>query len=207
MRHMWAAVMVSLALWLAAAAQNDRPKPKVSSEPLTAEQIAVYRAVLEDYTRGNGGSLNLANKTEPLEQSAPFFDKECVKGVAQETADNSVPVVHQLNRSVALNPKFVLVDPERQHKKIQERDPQNLIQRAIDNREEVPDNKIDESVKQAFEVGLFTLSEIIFDKQYRRAVVTYSFVCGRLCGHGNTLVLKKAGQKWKVSKRCGGWIS
>jgi hypothetical protein len=67
--------------------------------------------------------------------------------------------------------------------------------------------KIDDSVKQAFQTGLFTLSEIVFDKDHRRAVVTYSFVCGTLCGNGDTLLLKKVGQHWRVAKRCGGWIS
>jgi hypothetical protein len=28
-----------------------------------------------------------------------------------------------------------------------------------------------------------------------------------LCGNGNTLVLKKVGQYWRVTRRCGGWVS
>jgi hypothetical protein len=33
------------------AAQDHTPKPKVSKDPLTTEQIAVYRAVLENYVK------------------------------------------------------------------------------------------------------------------------------------------------------------
>jgi hypothetical protein len=54
------------------------------------------------------------------------------------------------------------------------------MKRAIDDREEVTEKQVDDSVKRAFETGLFTLTEIIFDKQHRRAVVAYSFVCGGL---------------------------
>jgi hypothetical protein len=207
MRQIWAVVMVSLAISVAGATQEDAPKPKVSKDPLTAEQIAVYRTVLRDYTKGSGGSLNLADKTEPLDQSGPFFDKSCMKGLELEPAESSVPVVHQLDFAVASNKKFVLVDPERQEEKIKANDTQNLMKRAIDDGEKVSDKQIENSVKQAFATGLFTLTEIMFDKQHLHAVVAYSFVCGMLCGHGNTLILKKVGQEWKVSKRCGGWVS
>jgi hypothetical protein len=100
-----------------------------------------------------------------------------------------------------------LVDPDRQEQKVKENDPQNLMKSAIDEGERVSDKQIENSVKQAFATGLFTLTEIRFDKQHHHAMVAYSFVCGGLCGHGNTLILKKVGQGWKVSKRCGGWIS
>lgn len=43
MRQIWVVVMASLALSVSAATQDDAPKPKVSKDPLTAEQIAVYR--------------------------------------------------------------------------------------------------------------------------------------------------------------------
>jgi hypothetical protein len=68
---------------------------------------------VQNYTKGSDGSLNLANKTEPLEQSGLVIVKACVKGLELEGADKSVPVVHQLDSSVALNQKFVLVDPNR----------------------------------------------------------------------------------------------
>jgi hypothetical protein len=34
----------------------------------------------------------------------------------------------------------------------------------------------------------------------RRAVVAYSFVCGMLCGNGNTLVLKRDGVAEPLSR-------
>jgi hypothetical protein len=207
MRHIGMIVMASLALSMAAATQDDAPKPKVSKHPFTTEQIAVYRAVLEDYRNGFDGALNVASKSEPLDQSELTLDKTCVKGLELENTGSSGSFVHELSSAVAVSPKIVLVDPDRQQKKVEENDPQRLMKRAIDDGEKVTDKQLDDSLKQAFATGLFTLTEIVFDKQHRRAVVAYSFVCGSLCGHGNTLVLKKVGQKWKISKRCSGWVS
>jgi hypothetical protein len=206
-RSSCAVVICSLAVSLTVVAQNDTPKPKVSGKSLTPEQVAVYRAVLEDYTRGWKAALNLANKTEPLEESGPFSTEGCIQGLQLEAGENSVPVIHQLDSSVTLNLRIVLVDPHRQQEKIKKGDPQNLIKKSIDDHEKVTDKQLDNSVKQAFNNGLFTLSEIRFNKEHRRAVLTYSFTCGMLCGHGNTLILKKVGEKWKVDKKCGGWIS
>jgi hypothetical protein len=205
-RDICAVVALGFVLSLTAAAQTDSSKPKVSSDPLPAEQIAVYRAVLEDYTKGAGGNLNLANKTELLER--PGSDDACVKGLDLEAPQSSAWVVHQFATTEALGPKVVVVDPDQQDKQVKDNDPQKLIKSAIDDHEKVTDKQLDDSIKRAFETGLFTLSEVVFDKQHRHAVVAYSFVCGGLCGHGNTVVLKKVGQKWKVVNRCGGgWVS
>lgn len=211
MRRVSTVITLILALSLTAAMQGDAPKPKVSKEPLTPEQIAVYRAVLEyymeqDYAKESHSTLNLANRTEPLERSDPLLDAECIKGTTLEAAGDSGPVFHQLDPAVAPSPRVVLVDPDPRKRKIEEGDPHRLVERAVEG-EKVTDKEIEDSVKKAFENGLFTLSEIIFDTQHRHALVTYSFVCGTLCGHGDTLLLKRVGQKWKVSKRCGGWVS
>jgi hypothetical protein len=207
LRLVCAAVIVDLSLSLAAVAQDGVSKPQVSKDPLTSEQMAVYRSVLQGYTNGSDSPLNVANKTAPMDTSGPFFDKACVRGLELENTRTSTEVVHQLDSSLALDRKFILVDPDQQEEKIKENDPQHLIKRAISGEEEVTTKKLDTAVTHAFETALFTLTEIIFDKRHRRAVVGYSFVCGGLCGHGNTLVLKKVGEKWRVSKTCGGWVS
>ena len=199
-RYMTAVLMV---FSLGGVAQEGSTKPTMSSTPLTTEQIAVYRAVLTDYLKGSNGALNLANVTEPIGES----EKACLAGRDSAVIMESASVIHRIEPSVVANTKIVLVDPDRQQKTIKENDPQNLIKKAIDDHQKVTDEELDQSVKSAFDSGLFELSEVVFDKGHRRAVVSYSFVCGGLCGNGNTLLLKKAGENWKVAKRCGGWIS
>ena len=202
MRQVWT-TMIFVAVTFCAVSQENTPKPEVSHDSLTSEQIAVYRAVLRDYLKGSDGALNLADTTGPLDQS----DKPCFKGIGMGGTKDPVPLIHKLEPSLVAHTKIVLVDSERQQSTVKQNDPQNLIKKAIDDHEKVTDEQLDQSVKQAFQSGLFTLSEIAFDKEHRHAVVGYSFVCGLLCGHGNTLALKKIGRDWRVTKRCGGWIS
>jgi hypothetical protein len=165
-----------------ALSQDGPPKPKVSKDAMTDEQLAVYRAVLNDY-----------------------IDTGCVQGIRPEQTDNSSPVVHAFAAAPA--PNVVVVDPEQQESKVKENDPQNLMKKAIDKREPATDEQLNKSLKLAFSTGLFSVSEIIFDKSHRRAMVGYSFVCGSLCGHGNALVLVKTRNGWKVRKTCSSWIS
>lgn len=151
--------------------------------------------------------MNVANRTELFDQSGPMSDKACFSGIRLETTHAQSLTVHRLDAAVALDSGIELVDPDKQQETIKGNDPQELVKKVVDDREVVTDKQIDESVKHAFHTGLFTLSEIVFDKEHRRAIVTYSFVCGSLCGNGNTLVLKRTGRGWRVTKRCGGWVS
>ena len=180
-------------------AQEQSKKPKVSTNLLTDEQLAVYRAVLKDYTKDSPGNLNLSSKTYPMK-----LDEGCAKGIKPERMESVV--LHAF--TAALTPNVTLVDPEQQETKIKQNDPQNLAKRAIDKRVVVTDKQLNESVELAFSTGLFSFSEIIFDKGHRHAVVAYSFECGSLCGHGNNVVLIRTGNKWKVKGSCGAsWIS
>jgi hypothetical protein len=173
--------VVLLVLSLGAFTQENPPKPKVSNDPLTTEQIEVYRAVLRDFLNGSDGPLNLANVTEPLDTRV----LGCFKGMDVGVTKEAVSVLHRLGPSLVADTKIVLVDPERQQ-------------------------QVDPSVKNTA-VYIFGLSEIAFDKQHLRAVVAYSFTCGRLCGYGTTLLLKKLGHDWKVAKSpnslCAYWVS
>jgi len=195
-----------LAISLGGIAQEDAPKPRVSDAPLTSEQIAVYQAVLAVYLKGSDGILNLANITEPLDEA----DGSCLRGFDAGIMKESATVIHRIGPSLTTGRKIALVDPDHQKVTIRENDPQNRMRKAIDEGQQIQqitDKQLGQSIKTAFESGLFTLSEIVFDKEHRHAAVSYSFVCGGLCGNGNTLVLKKVGQSWKVAKRCGGWVS
>ena len=180
-------------------------KAQLSGNPLTKEQVAVYRAVLGDYTKEVEDSLNLDSKTEPLDRSGHFFDDGCAEGL--ELENTSVPMIHHLDRRVVTSSKIVLADGDRQQKTIAENDPQNLVKKAVEGHENVSDKQLKDSVTQAINTGLFTFSEIAFDKPHRHAVVSYAFVCGGLCGHSNTVVLKKNRRTWKIINTCGGWIS
>ena len=205
MRPILATAIATLSLALVALSQEDAPKAKVSSDPLTEEQIAVYRTVFDSYSNGSNATLNVADQTETLDLSE---DKDCLKGIDLDPGNTSTSVVHRLdNRVTKMKKNIVLVNGELQQKKVEENDPQKLMKRAIDGGERVTEKQLDGSLREAFATGLFAFSEIAFDKRHQHAVLAYSFVCGRLCGHGNTIVLRKVRGKWKQRKTCRSWIS
>lgn len=188
---------------LAVAQQKEAPKPRISNNPLTAEQVAVYRALLEDYHDGTNGVINLANTTVPLKN----YETACLAGSIYDT-ESSVPIVHQLNSAILITGRFVLVDPDRQEQVARESDLPSLPDGIFDAPTVPFTKQVDDWQKRVFDIlSHLTLSEIAFDKHHRHAVVAYDFVCPGLCGHGSTLILKRAGQKWAITKRCGQWVS
>lgn len=196
------ALAVGCALLMARStlAGDDTHNTDASEKQLTQEQIDVYGAVLEEYRHGDNQPLNVANATEPLEKP----DSGCVDF---DVESHSPQVVHRFSSKIAPDLNIVLVDPKLQQEKIEQNDPQNLIKGAIDEGKHVTEEQLNSCVRVAFASGLFTFSEIGFDKQHRHAIVAYRFVCGTLCGHGNTVILERTNGKWKVKKQCGGWIS
>lgn len=206
MRKLYLLVALSLAFSLSATAEDKQPKPEISKDPLTHEQVAVYRAVLVDYVKAKDGSLNLADKTEPLARSGSFWP-DCVKSIDLEPPPKSGPLVHKIDSAADLGIKFVLVNPDAQVAIVKTNDPGNVIHSGAETGKPLTDEAIDDAVKRAFVTALFTLSEIIFDKDHKYAVVSFRFHCGMLCGHGGTVVLQKKGETWKITKTCSNWIS
>lgn len=207
MRKFYLVSMVIVALQLTAMSGDKQPQPPLSKDPLTQEQIAVYRAVLADYMQGSEGTLNLVNKTSPVERSGSFWPEECVKSMDLEPVPKSGPVVHAFDPAIDLGVKIVIVDPEAQAKLVKTNDPGNLIDSSVQSGTPLSKDQIGAAVKKAFETAQFTLSEIIFDKEHKHAVVSYGFHCGALCGHGATVILERGDLSWKIKKRCSSWIS
>lgn len=195
----WVCLIAAVLSW---SIQDPEPKPTLSDSPLTAEQVAVYRTFLQKYLESPEQALNIANVTSPLDFSE-FEMKEgkgCLRGIFLENFKQAHSVVHRVGSEVAINSKITIVDPKEQAAKIKEKDPSVVLQKGEKN--------VEAAVNDAFVAGLFRFSEIAFDKDHAWAVMTYSFHCGMLCGHGGPVVLHKVGGAWKVTDReCGSWIS
>ena len=67
MHVIWPLVIGSFALLPTAVATPSKPMTTVSAVPLTTEQVAIYRTVLEDFLKDSKDRLNVANKSEPLD--------------------------------------------------------------------------------------------------------------------------------------------
>ena len=182
-----------------ALAQEKEAKPPINQAGLTSEQLAVYRTVLVTWFQSEKFSVNLSELTDLSDYPDGSSDTECGKGLLLE---KPVQEVHRF-QAQDLDPFGVgshihLVDPDAQSRKVHENDPGDAIRKGA---------PVDDAVKNGFSHGLFTLGEIRFDRDHTHAVVSFSFVCGGLCGHGSTLLLEKKNGTWKQKKQCGGWIS
>jgi hypothetical protein len=197
-----AALLVALVLvfaGLAVAQQAAETKPQVSDQPLTAEQLAVYRVVLHGWMENEVSAINLSVQTIPFPTSGAFDARDCGKELELEPVMSGV--VHRFHPADLAelgSDNIGLVDPERQSKEVAENDPGKTIGEG---------RSIEDAVRNGFAHGLVTVSEIRFDKQHKHAIVSYSFFCGSLCGNGGTVILEKVDGVWRRESRCSNWIS
>ena len=183
----------------ASAQQSGEVAPKVLDQPLTAEQLAVYRTMLASWFQGEKARVNLSGFTDPNDSIGASLDKGCLKGLSLEAV--SLGLVHRIRPEdlTQLGPfEFHLVDPKAGKKEVSDNDPGKAIRKG---------NPVDEAVENGFAHGLLTLGEIQFDKTHTHALVSFSFVCGRLCGNGTTILLERKDGTWRKQAECGGWVS
>jgi hypothetical protein len=180
---------------------SDSSKPAKPTVPLSADEIAVYKAVLRTYSGNKDANLNVSAKTYPLDPSASttgFDQPECLNGVQLDNLSSVSHSYHDLPPDVLASKAMTLVDPKTQARIVHSNDPSSTIRKG---------KPVKDAVQAAFTTGLFSMSEIAFDKERRFAAVRYSFWCGSLCGHGSTLVFEKVNGEWQKVRNCGGWVS
>lgn len=201
---LFAAIVLGVAL-PHSLASSQAQKPTKSTESLTADEITIYRAVLQRNAPDNSGApgtLNVSAITYPLDPSSPLSglsDSSCLKGIQLDNLATASRSFHELSQDILPNKVGRLVDPKKQKKIVHDNDPDKTMREG---------KSVDTAVKGAFGTALFSLSEIAFDKERTHAVVSYSFWCGSLCGNGATWVFEKVGNEWKKTDRnCGDWIS
>jgi len=191
-----AVVLVSFSLSL------GEDKPTKSTTPLTADEIAIYKAVLAHYSSKEAGGLNVSIRTFPLDPGSSrggLSNGDCLRGIELENLTATSRTFHELTPEILPGKNMKLVDPKKQSKVVRGNDPDKTTREG---------KSVGSAVASAFATALFSMSEIAFDKAHRHAVVSYSFWCGALCGNGSTLVFEKTGQGWKrTDHNCGGWIS
>lgn len=180
-----------------ALADSSGKKSVRNTNPFSADDIAIYRGVLERWNSNSRILLDVSNRTVPIDRD--LSDCGCLEGIELQSMANAAHSFHTLTRDVLGGKNIRLVDANKQAVIVQSNDPSKPI------RESEP---IETAVNGAFLTGLFSMSEIAFDKEHRRALVSYSFVCGSLCGSGGVWMFEKIDGLWKKSERvCGGWVS
>jgi hypothetical protein len=141
--------------------------------------------------------LNVSNRTFAIDRD--LSDCGCLKGIEPQTIVSAAHSFRILTGDVLAGKHIRLVDANKQAVIVQSNDPSNSIREG---------KTAETAVNEAFSTGLFSMSEIAFDKEHRRALVSYSFWCGLLCGSGSVWLFEKVDGVWKKSDRvCGGWVS
>jgi len=183
-------------------AGTGREKPIRNTTPLSPDEVAIYRAVLQRWVANDRSSLNVSARTFPLEEASPsscILECECLNGMQVESLLNAFHSFHNLTPNVLPDKNVKLVDAREQAVIVANNDPGKTIGKG---------NSVENAVRDAFATGLFSVSEIAFDREHQHALVSYSFWCGSLCGNGATLVFEKVDGEWKSTDRmCGGRIS
>ena len=191
-----------IVLGLCASGHSGGGKPVKTTTPLTEDEIAIYRAVLQPNAPQGSEHLNVSVRTYPLDPTSPMSGLSNAEGWQSIRLQNLATVAHSfhdLTPNVLSGSNMKLVDPAKQAKIVNNNDPSKTIRKG---------RSVQSSVRTAFSTALFSLSEIAFDKERRHAVISYSLWCGSLCGHGHTLIFEKVGNQWKkIDRSCGGWIS
>ena len=170
----------------------------LAQEPLSSNSVAIYRAFLTNYYGRSRGPINIIDETslfgfEMGEQGSASCLKE-----AQLHATPSEQR-HVLNRSIIPDGMTAhFIPPEDRDKSL--RDPGDAIRSG---------GSVDDAVKKGVEAAVITLSEIVFDANHTHAILSYSFVCGNLCGNGGAVRFQKNSHGvWVESNgRCGEWVS
>jgi hypothetical protein len=180
----------------ALAGSSDK-KPVRNTKPFSADEVAIYRGILERWNSNSRGLLNVSNRTFAIDRD--LSDCGCLKGIEPQTIVSAAHSFRILTADVLAGENIRLVDADKQAVIVQSNDPSNSIREG---------KSVETAVNGAFSTGLFSMSEIAFDKEQRRALVSYGFVCGSLCGSGGVWLFEKVDGVWKKSERvCGGWIS
>jgi hypothetical protein len=191
---LWAALSPKVGLWEAISALDIDPG---NTNPFSADEVAIYRGILERCNSNSRGLLNVSNRTFPIDRD--LSDCGCLKGIEPQTIVSAAHSFRILTGDVLGGNNIRLVDANKQAVIVQSNDPNNSIREG---------KSVKTAVNRAFSTGLFSMSEIAFDKEQQRALVSYSFVCGSLCGSGGVWLFEKVDGAWKKSEHvCGGWIS
>lgn len=162
-----------LALSMTSALSGAQSTVKVSSAPLTKEQIAVYRVLLNDFLqewKDYDKAIDLEDQTVPLDWRQT---EACLRGL-DFSSKRSRGTLHSIGGQL----------------------PSTLKEGAANSSGSSDDSHV------ASAVGALSLSEIAFDKAHRYALVGYEFHCGVLCGEKVRILFEKVNGTWRREHNC-----
>lgn len=144
---------------------------------LTPERLQVYSDFIESFSRTNFRVLS--NRTFPLDLSGLGKNAACMQGLQLDDTQEWSQAIHSLGPEVLRGQSIQIVDEQEETAILKQRD--------LDVATHGKDYMIDASGMPR-DLGVLALSEIVFDKSHRFAVLKYVFLCGAHCNSGAILV-------------------
>jgi hypothetical protein len=184
---------VALISPLAAAAWAQGP-PVLRASSIGAREQAVYGALLASWLGGAHVRQWVSVELAPQPSTSDPNVKQCAKGLHFPP----VPAAHPTKKSLAgvefPEGRVQLIDPSQWSV----HDPGQGIASG---------KSADAAVEEGISHSLVTLSQIAFTEDGKDALVSFSMVCGSLCGSGSTMRLHETRGHWAIVDRCRNWIS
>ena len=139
-----------------ALAGSSDEKPVRNTNPFSADDVGIYRGLLERWNENSRSPLNVSNRTFPIDRD--LSDCGCLKGIGLESMENAGHSFHILTRDVLRGNNIRLVEADKQAVIVQSNDPSKSINEG---------KSVETAADGAFSTGLFSMSEIAFDKEHR----------------------------------------
>ena len=187
------AVALSLTFAGPAASQVAR-----DAAPISRDELGVFEAVLNAWLGAKPGKQLINQRLGPAPSPSDPENADCVKGVRFGPEAGAGRLEGSLIGVQFSRKGLELVDGQKWSPN--DRALQEAVRRG-------PKSGLNQALDQAFSHSLITFSRVAFSHDRKDALVSFGQVCGSLCGTGSTLRLHKTGEHWKISERCGNWIS
>lgn len=191
-------VALGLAATLAVSSCFSLPAAsQTKGSTLSPEQVQVYAGLIGSFAKTNFRALS--RNTFRLNLSGISKDAVCLQGLNLESSSGLETTNHVLGPDVLGGRSIHLLSPDEESAALKERDA---------NAAERDDQTRRDTTRLTNDPGILALSDIVFDKSHRFAVVKYIFLCGSRCNSGATLVLEKEGGTWVPKRRpCDGSVA
>jgi len=190
MKRVYKFLLLSIALVSLASYRSGGSTSQSSGAPLTSQRLQVYGDFIESFSKMNFKFL--ANKTFPLDLTIVGKDAACLQGIELEGTEESSKLIHSIGPEVLRGRSIHLIGDRQELTILKQRDAEVAAHGA--------DSMMDAS-GMTKDPGVLALSEIVFDKGHRFAVLKYVFLCGSHCNSGAILVLEKVGSRWTGTTR------
>jgi hypothetical protein len=157
---------------------------QLSRGSLTSDQLQVYGDFIESFRKVKVAMLS--NRTFPLDVSKLEKDAVCLHGIELERTEASKKASHPVPHDLLKNSNPIrLVDADEEAAVLKQRDHSPAKNSSADDGS----------------LGVLALSEIVFDKSHRFAVMKYVILCGTHCNSGAIMVLEKVEGHWVGTTR------